>query len=528
MSKAVKTVVSVVAAVAIPFAAPAIASSIGLSAAIGSAVGSATAGAVVGGAVTGAALGAVKGAVLGENVGRSALFGGIGGGIAGYASVPSAGGDGAGAAGGAGGGTGLTAPSGATAASGSPYALSTGTSGTGLTLGGGGTGLSLGTTAGGLPTSAVGTGGGLSAAMTPVDYSLTAGMQFPSVGLNPATAGFGLQAPDPGFFTSSVDRALATGRAIDYSLAAGMPPSQGLSVVGAAPGGGTQVITGQDVYTSATPISAYSGGSYSPGLAAGGTTALGDPASFIKQQPAAVSAPSAATQTAQTAGTTAAQTGTQQTGTQPKSFTEALKRVPGAVADKFSDPKALADLILRAGGQLAGSALAGEGLTAEEKMLLQAQAEELRQLQQTNQALFNQRLEQAQALIGESKYFDPEYFGLQRARRAQLAGAKAKMAGLRGLSGERRQAEARRYDLATALDTGTAYDVGYGTGVQGRLGTLQAGITAMPGYMTPNTQAYRELADLYNRGEERSATRATGIGRFFGDLTGTQQSQSRG
>lgn len=523
MSKAVKTVVSVVAAVAIPFAAPAIASSIGLSTAIGTAVGSATTGAVVGGAITGAALGAVKGAVLGEDVGRSALFGGIGGGIGGYASVASAGGGGAGAAGGAGGGTGLTAPSGATAASGSPYALGTGTSGTGLALGGSGTGLSMGTTAGGLPTSAVGAGGGLSAAMTPVDYSLTAGLQFPSVGLNPATASYGLQAPDPGFFASSVDRALATGQAIDYSLAAGMPPSQGLSVVGAAPGGGTQVITGQGIYTSTTPISAYSGGSYSPTLAAGGTTALGDPTSFINQQPAAVFAPSAATQTAQTAGTTAAQT-----GTQPKSFTEALKSVPGAIADKFSDPKALADLILRAGGQLAGSVLAGEGLTAEEQMLLQAQTEELRQLQQANQALFNQRLEQAQALVGESKYFDPEYFGLQRARRAQLAGAKAKKAGLRGLSGERREAEARRYDLATARDTGTAYDVGYGTGVQGRLGTMQAGIAAMPGYMTPSTQAYAALAALYGKGEERRAQQATDIGRFFGDLTGTQQSQSRG
>lgn len=465
MSKAVKTVVSVVAAIAVPFAAPAIASSIGLSGTIGAALGSATAGSVVGGAITGAALGAVKGAVLGEDVGRSALFGGIGGGIGGFTSAPSAGGG-----------------------------------GTGLTPGGGGAGLSMGTTAGGLPTSAVGAGGGLSAAMTPVDYSLTAGMQFPSVGLNPATASYGLQAPDPGFFTSSVDRALATSQAIDYSLAAGMPPSQGLSVVGAAPGGGTQVITGQGVYTSTTPISAYSGGSYSPTLAADVTT-----------------------QTAQTAGTTAAQT-----AAQPKSFTEALKSVPGAVADKFSDPKALADLILRAGGLLAGSALAGEGLTADELMLLQAQAEELRQLQQANQALFNQRLEQAQALIGESKYFDPEYFGLQHARRAQLAGARAKRAGLRGLEGAARQAEARRYDLATARDVGTAFDVGYGMGVQGRLGTIQAGIAAMPGYMTPSTQAYGALAALYDKGEERRAQQATDIGRLFGDLTGTQQSQSRG
>ncbi len=212
----------------------------------------------------------------------------------------------------------------------------------------------------------------------------------------------------------------------------------------------------------------------------------------------------------------------------PATFTEALKRVPGEVAARFRDPTALADLTLRAAGMLAGSALAGDGLSDEEKELLRAQTEELRAIQQTNQALFNQRLEQAQNLLGESKYFDPEYFGLQRARREQLAGAKVKAAGLRPLEGARRAAESRRYDLATARNIGTAYDQGYGEGVGKRLQTMQAGLSAMPGYMSATTPALTAQMAGLSTGYLRARERQQDIGDLFGSLTGQQQSRGRG
>jgi hypothetical protein len=212
----------------------------------------------------------------------------------------------------------------------------------------------------------------------------------------------------------------------------------------------------------------------------------------------------------------------------PATFTDALRQVPGAVAAKFRDPTALADLTLRAAGMLAGSALAGDGLSDEEKELLRAQTEELRAIQQTNQALFNQRLEQAQNLLGESKYFDPEYFGLQRARREQLAGAKVKAAGLRPLEGARRAAESRRYDLATARNIGTAYDQGYGEGVGKRLQTMQAGLSAMPGYMSATTPALTAQMAGLSTGYLRARERQQDIGDLFGSLTGQQQSRGRG
>jgi hypothetical protein len=220
------------------------------------------------------------------------------------------------------------------------------------------------------------------------------------------------------------------------------------------------------------------------------------------------------------APTTSAGAGTGAGTAQPASTWDKIKQVPGQIVDKMTDPKNLADFTLRAAGMLAGSAIAGDGLTDEERALVEQQRADLENLRNTNRALFDQRLEQAQNLVGESKYFDPEYFGLQRARRAQLAGAKAKKAGLRGLEGGARISEGRRFDLATARDTGTAYDVGYGTGVQGRLGTMQAGMQMMPQSYPSAAAEYTALQNVYGTANTRSRERQKDIGTLFGSLTG--------
>lgn len=212
----------------------------------------------------------------------------------------------------------------------------------------------------------------------------------------------------------------------------------------------------------------------------------------------------------------------------PQTFAQALQQVPGQIAAKFTDPKALADMTLRAAGQLAGSALAGSGLSDQEQALLNAQTEELRTLQQTNADLFRQKLEQAQGLIGESRYFDPEYFGLQRARQVQLAGAQAKRKGLRGLEGQQRAAEARRFDLATGRDVGTAYDVGFGTGVQGRLQTMQTGVGLMPTGYPSSMGDYSNLQRAYAGANEQRERRQQQIGSLFGSLTGEQKAKKKG
>jgi len=231
---------------------------------------------------------------------------------------------------------------------------------------------------------------------------------------------------------------------------------------------------------------------------------------------------------AETAATSAAgETLAKSTGAGTPTFADALKAIPGEIAAKFTDPKTLADMVLRAGGSIAGSVIAGDGLSKEEKTLLNAQTNELRELQKTNKELFDQKLQQAQNLIGESKYFDPEYFGLQRARRAQLAGAKAK-AGLRGLKDNRRASEERRIDLATSRDVGTGFDQGYLTGAEGRAKTMQAGLSAMPSYLTGYGSEYKNIYDQYGAARKRASEESKGMGDLFGSLTGIQKSKSLG
>lgn len=205
-------------------------------------------------------------------------------------------------------------------------------------------------------------------------------------------------------------------------------------------------------------------------------------------------------------------------GAAPATFTQALSQIPGAIASKFTDPKVLADMTLRAAGQLAGSALAGEGLSEEEKVLLNSQTEELRNLQQTNKALFNQQLQQAQQLAGDVKYFDPEYFGLQAARRQQIAGVRATREATQGRTGEERANIERRGQLATGLNTGTAFDTGYQQGITGRQSATTAAMGAFGGLKPPTT----DYNTMLNAEEKRRAARERelgGVQTLFGSLT---------
>ena len=477
MSNPVKALISIVAAIAIPFAAPAIAASIGLSA---------TVGAVAGSAIVGAGLGAAKAAVFNEDVGKGALYGGLGGGIGGYTAGATAApspydltsaGTTAGTTAAApfnpmdfSLNAGLAAPTAAAPFSPTDFSLTGGSAaGGGFTSAPATFSTDFGLSAG---------SASLSPTFNPMDFSLNAGA-LPTGGLNPATASYGLQGVPSATYNAGVSNALATGQPVDYGLNAYGPSSGGLNVESINPAtGGIQTTTGAGTYQ--TPMAPTSANTF--------------------QSPAqSQQLPSASSES-------------------PSMF-DKIKKVPGVIADKLTNPEYLADLTLRAAGMLAGSAAAGDGLSDEERALVEQQRADLENLRNTNRSLFDQRLEQAQNLMGESKYFDPEYFGLQRARRAQLAGAKAKKAGLRGLEGGARLSEGRRFDLATARDTGTAYDQGYGTGVQGRLGTMQAGMQMMPSAYPSAAAEYRALQDVYGNANERRRTRQKDVGNLFGSLT---------
>jgi hypothetical protein len=230
-----------------------------------------------------------------------------------------------------------------------------------------------------------------------------------------------------------------------------------------------------------------------------------------------------ATQTVQ-AGTAPAVTGAA-TQAVPTTFSQALKQ-------KFTDPRNQADLFLRAAGQLAGSAIAGDGLSDEEKQLLQQQTTELSQLRETNQELFNQRLQEAQSLIGESKYFDPAYFGMQAQRNVQTSGARAKRDALSKFGPRRaglRAAEERRFDLGISTGGQTAYLQGADAAQQNKIRTQTAGLNAMPtGGPTGALQYGQYIGGLYDAADRRRRQAAGDIGDLFGSMTGSQQASSMG
>lgn len=298
---------------------------------------------------------------------------------------------------------------------------------------------------------------------------------------------------------------------VDYSLSAASAP--GLSVPSGVPLG---VSAPPGTFTSA-------GGVTGAGLSVPASVVPTDfaaPASYAFAPPAAPVPGAAVTPGAAGAAPAAGP------AKPPATFAEAIKQAPGNIAAKFQDPKALADLTLRAAGQLAGSALAGSGLSPEEEQLLAAQRQDLEQLRQTNQALFQQRLDQAQALLGEAKYFDPNFFRQQAETEAKINIGRQQREATRGLTGERRAYTQRQYQLGAARIAPSAGLQAAGSAQQARLQTMQAGLSAMP--TSGPSVDYTGLTRAYDIAERRRQEQAGQIGDLFGSLTGSQKSRSSG
>ena len=489
-------VIGIAAASAIPFAAPAIVGAMASSTAIAASLPfvtaalSTTAGAVIGSAIVGAGLGAVTAAVTGQNVGRGALFGAIGGGIGGYSQAGSITAQGTNV------GTGATALTDA----GTAIQATTPTANAVVTNVGGGTGY-----------------------------------WSPELG----------QFVDPTTGNTIMSQNIAFGGTVDSSLANQL--SQGSLNSQQLANNMTNIATNSPGAIGGNTAALGSTNYYNPNYAGtdavSGMTVSGSPSGYAglqvtpaMEQAAANSAvqagtltnvapTSAAGSTAQTVATSSVPAATTGAAAAPTTFSQALKA-------KFTDPKAQADLFLRAAGQLAGSAIAGDGLSDEEKQLLQQQTAELQQLRTTNQDLFNQRLQEAQGLIGESKYFDPAYFGMQAQRGVQTAGARAKRDALSKFGPQRaglRSAEERRFDLGISTGGQTAYLQGADAAQQNKIRTQTAGLSAMPTSGPSGALQYGSyIGSLYDAADRRRRQTAGDIGDLFGSMSGSQQANSTG
>lgn len=495
-------VVAVVAAVAIPFAAPVIASSIGLSAGIAAATGISSAAALtVGSAIVGAGLGAVSASVTGGNVGRGALMGAIGGGIGGYTSTPAS------ASGSL--GTGLTSPS------------TTGTA----------TGLSMPSAP--TPSLAGSPGLGSNLSFYP-DYSFTSGMTPAAPGMG---GGTGLTFGGSGYGLNPAEAGLTFGGTTQSGLSAGLssqPTSpyslSGMSSTAAAPastdpyaltntsyaGPGSNLPLSTQ-YGNVTPtdysLSSAPAASTNAGLNTSGASEFG-----LKATPASTTSVASTglggTSSAGTAGTAASTA-------EKLTFTQALAKVPEQLQAKFTDPKALADLTLRAGAQLLTGQLADAGLSPEEKQLLQARVDEMRQNKELNNEMFQTQLREAYDLLGRSDYFDPAYFGQQYAGAAKQRTAAQKEAALRKTNPRNRAGRAaleRQYNLQSAREEATAYDKGSMYGFDAGLKLTQQALNALPKSAPSSSADATALSTAYNTIEERKRKSQEGLNKTLGGL----------
>jgi hypothetical protein len=489
-----KAVVGLVAAVAIPFAAPAIVGALASSTAIAAAMPaltaalSTTAGAVVGSAIVGAGLGAVSAKVTGGDVGRGALFGAIGGGIGGYSQAGNITAQGANV------GTGSTT----LANAGTPTLATTPTANAVVTNVGSGTGY---------------WSPELGAFVDPMSGSTIASQNIAYGGTINSSLASQLSSGSVGA------QGLADAINASGTLAVNTPGAVGGSA-GAFGAGGGMYYDPTTAVAGSAPSYAQAGLQYTPAMEQAAANAAVQSGQMVNTA-ATATAPA---QTVQ-AGTTGAGTVGAVAKAAPTTFSEALKQ-------KFTDPRNQADLFLRAAGQLAGSAIAGDGLSDEEKALLNQQTAELRQLRETNQDLFNQRLQEAQGMIGESKYFDPAYFGMQSQRAVQTAGARAKREALGKYGPQRaglRSAEERRFDLGISTGGQTAYLQGADAAQQNKLRTQAAGLSAMPTSGNATSLQYGSyIGGLYDAADRRRRQAAGDIGDLFGSFTGGEKAASNG
>jgi len=178
-----------------------------------------------------------------------------------------------------------------------------------------------------------------------------------------------------------------------------------------------------------------------------------------------------------------------------------------------------ADRFMAAAAPLLGSAVSGAAdMSAQEQALLRQQTEALRQLQSSNKALFDAKMAEAMSMSNDARQMNPEYFARLAANRALVQGSVAKTSGIRGMVGERRQAEGRRFDLGAQRNIGTAYTTGYGTGLNSRAQMRQSAAAAMPSSAPDNSTAYTALQAGYGTAARNSAEQQAAIGNFFGGL----------
>lgn len=306
--------------------------------------------------------------------------------------------------------------------------------------------------------------------LAPVDYSLTGGLAAPSSGLSFGGAE-GLQAA--AFDVAPSAAGLSTTAATDFGAqlsgtapgAAGFTPVD-YGITGAPP---SQLLASNDV-------TRFAPADYSLSGTAAGVPSAAAPTAGLATGGAMGPAPGSGISTTAAGAAIAPTT----LGEKAWAFT---KSVGGDLLKTAA--------VLTAIGQ--------PNIPGEIPSDLLAQYEQdFARLAQENPAAYQAKLQEAQKFLQMASAFDPQYFGEEEARKAQIRGARAKREGLRGLTGRQRAAAERQFDLETGRSAGTSYTQGAQRALTGQIQTQEAGLKLMP---RPSdytlTGAYGDLGNIY-------------------------------
>ena len=194
-----------------------------------------------------------------------------------------------------------------------------------------------------------------------------------------------------------------------------------------------------------------------------------------------------------------------------ESMKAGLSDVGQKVVSKITSPDAIANAVLQVGGAVASDAIVGTPDNAEEQAAIEEYKAELQALRQKDEAAFNAKMDAAKAHMVQAGYYDPNYFGLQSANRAAIVEGRRlrdfeRSAALRtgGLS----QGERRRAMLQGGLNIQSAYDRGFGTGMDLQNAALTTATNLIPAASTSGVTQAAGLLDLASAKAQRDSTAA--------------------
>ena len=177
---------------------------------------------------------------------------------------------------------------------------------------------------------------------------------------------------------------------------------------------------------------------------------------------------------------------------------------------------------MRLGMQMAGSLASGPAMSPEEQRLMDMQTAELQRVSQQNQLYEAERANAARKLMGESEYFNPEYYGGMSQKAYQVAAGRAEDDALRkysSLNENARESEARRLALSRAAGGQTAYLQGADAGEQNRIRTFQAGANLLPtSTSTSAMSGFSPLMTAYDNAYNRQRQQAGDVGTLYGSI----------